>query len=345
MFRNRLIASVALMTLVSRAGAVVLYETATRNTTAPTGAYAGSGWQYQGVFGGFLGTPVAPQFFVTAAHVGGPAPLVYNGTTYPIDTTFIGSTPGSGPGFAEDPDSDLRLWKIQGTFPTFAPLFDPAIDGSEIGRQLVVIGRGAARGAEVRGRFAGPPRDGSDPTPIPGPGGDVKPRDVRELKGWEWGVLDGVQAWGTNTVDGFVSGGPPFGPLLAFDFDRAGTIFESALSAGDSGGGVFVQGAGNVWKLAGINLSVDGPFATSLERPAFHATIFDMGGLYVDQPPQFIEDQSFDIPGSAYSTSVSAHLPWIRSVTGLSMIDIPEPSLTVVVALISLPLARPRRRA
>jgi len=47
--------------LVSRA--VILYRTAdpAANTTAPAGDLAGSGWQFEGIFGGFLGTPIAPH--------------------------------------------------------------------------------------------------------------------------------------------------------------------------------------------------------------------------------------------------------------------------------------------
>ena len=60
------------------ADAVILYETGptgsydpTADTTAPTGALAGSGWQDEGNFGGELGTAIAPNYFITAAHIGG----------------------------------------------------------------------------------------------------------------------------------------------------------------------------------------------------------------------------------------------------------------------------------
>ena len=53
--------------------AVILYGTddPSANTTAPTGELAGSGWQYQGYFSGFLGTVIASNYFVTANHIGG----------------------------------------------------------------------------------------------------------------------------------------------------------------------------------------------------------------------------------------------------------------------------------
>src|SRR5437867_4375374 len=41
------------------------------NTTAPGGSLTNSGWQFEGIWGGFLGTPIAPKYFITARHVGG----------------------------------------------------------------------------------------------------------------------------------------------------------------------------------------------------------------------------------------------------------------------------------
>src|ERR1051325_7411619 len=52
--------------------AVILYRTGdpTANTTEPVGALAGSGWQYEGQFGAFLGTTISPHHFITAKHLG-----------------------------------------------------------------------------------------------------------------------------------------------------------------------------------------------------------------------------------------------------------------------------------
>src|SRR3954447_4882069 len=74
--------------------AVILYRSATRNTSPPTGSLLNSGWQFEGQWGNFLGTPIAPtgatstKFFITAAHVGGAGSFQYNGTQYLVDTTF-----------------------------------------------------------------------------------------------------------------------------------------------------------------------------------------------------------------------------------------------------------------
>jgi hypothetical protein len=92
-----------------------------------------------------------------------------------------------------------------------------------------------------------------------------------------------VQRWGTNTVTAIVNGdtifpsggigGGTIGDLLKCAFDASAGADEAHLSAGDSGGGVFVK-QGPVWKLAGINYAVDGPYNTSASGPGFMAAIF-----------------------------------------------------------------------
>ena len=155
--------------LLGNVRAVILFQDGNpaTNTTAPTGDFAGSGWQYQGSFGAFLGTAIAPQFFMTAKHVSdaGTA-FVYHGTSY----NLLQRT--------NDPYSDLSIWQVQGTLPLFAPLYS---SGDEPGQPLVVIGRGTQRGTEVS---------------LQG-----------ELRGWLWGAGDGVQRWGQNVVTRIVSGG------------------------------------------------------------------------------------------------------------------------------------------
>lgn len=107
------------------------------NTSAPTGALQDSGWQYQGQWGGFLGTPIAAQYFIAAKHVGGSvgADFVFYGDTY--TTTAYWDAPDG---------SDLRVWKVDGAFPIWAPLY---AQSDETGKPLVVIGRGTQRGEEV----------------------------------------------------------------------------------------------------------------------------------------------------------------------------------------------------
>src|ERR1700683_4985763 len=106
------------------------------NTNAPTGSLMNSGWQYEGQWGVYLGTPIAPTFFLAAQHIGGSPgqPFVYNGVTYTTVTNF------------DDPSTDLRIWQVGETFPSYAPMYTPS---NEVGKLCVVIGRGTQRGSLV----------------------------------------------------------------------------------------------------------------------------------------------------------------------------------------------------
>jgi hypothetical protein len=227
---------------------VILYGTSdpTANTTAPTGALAGSGWQYEGQFGAFLGTVIASNYFVTAKHIGGSVgqTFTFDGVTYTTTAVF------------PDPSSDLQIWQVSGMFPSHAPIYSGAAS-SETNRSLVVFGRGTQRGNPV---FVG-----SD----------------SHLGGWLWGSSDGVQRWGTNLVGSIITD-PTYGKLLRVPFDANVGPNEGHLSVGDSGGGVFVFNTdNNVWELAGINLAVDGPFSISSSGAnPFDAAMFDTTGLF-----------------------------------------------------------------
>ncbi len=271
------LAWVALGLLAPRAQAVILFAKADRNTRPPHASLVESGWQWQGQFGAFLGTPIARQYFITSGHVGGEPgqPFRFNGESY-VTTAFW-----------DDPKTDLRIWKVGGKgFNTWAPVFK---DNTEVGRSCVIFGRGTQRGAEVY-------HNG-------------------QLKGWQWGESDGLQSWGRNSLDGVVDGGSQRGDLLYFTFDQHGNSHEGTLSAGDSGGGVFVR-QGSRWKLVGINTSTDGPFARQSGDNPFNASLFDKGGMYVSRgnSSRGVDDSSTDIPSAAYATRVSTNMDWINSV-------------------------------
>ncbi|HEX8199393.1 MAG TPA: hypothetical protein VF590_02820, partial [Isosphaeraceae bacterium] len=141
-----------------------------RNTAEPTGALAGSGWQFQGLWGNFLGTPIGPHHFLTAAHIGvQPGPFVLGGRAFtPVESSF-------------DPDGgDLQVVRVLETFDAFAPLFTA---GDEVGRDLVAFGRGFPRGEPV-----------------------TLPREGGVLKGWMWGQaeVDSPRSWGENRVTALV---------------------------------------------------------------------------------------------------------------------------------------------
>jgi hypothetical protein len=215
-----------------------------RNTTAPTDPALNSLWDLEGGWRGFIGTPIAPHYFVTAEHVGGGAGDLFGfaGKLYTATAVY------------DDPNTDLRIVHVNGTLPTFATLYTGS---SEAGKTAFIVGHGTQRG---------------DP---------VVAQDTL-AKGWKWGPGDGVQSWGQNVIDLATGAGAGFGDVIAYDFDANGIPNEATVSAGDSGGGVFINDNGT-WKLAGVTLGVDaGPFSITGDPhdPGFQAAIYDKRGLY-----------------------------------------------------------------
>jgi hypothetical protein len=102
--------------------------------------------------------------------------------------------------------------------------------------------------------------------------------------------------------------------LLRCTFDAGGGSNECALSDGDSGGGLFVEDGG-VWKLAGINYEVDGPFSNAVDGTMFSASLLDARGLYQEVAGvwQLVSGPQ-PHPSAFYSTRISANLDWINSV-------------------------------
>jgi len=281
---------VSLWLSATSANAILFYSTGdpTYNTTAPGGSLTNSGWQFEGLWGGFLGTPIAPKYFLTASHIGGSVgdPFVFRGVPYTTTAVY------------DDPSSDLRIWRICGTFPDYAQIYT---NTDETNKSFVVFGRGTQRG-----------------TPVTTTNllGTVKTNGWS----WDWTLYDGVERWGTNVVTAIVNGdgvlgSGSIGEVLQAAFDAGGGPDECHLSVGDSAGGVFIQD-GSAWKLAGINYAVDGPYNTTSSGAGFDAAIFDGRGLYQEDannvwvPITGATPQ----PGSFYSTRVSAHVAWIDSV-------------------------------
>ncbi|HEV8607714.1 MAG TPA: PEP-CTERM sorting domain-containing protein [Tepidisphaeraceae bacterium] len=265
--------------------AVILYATADRNGAPAPGSIAETPWSLQGQWGPFLGTPIAPNYFITAVHVGGDpvSQFSFRGSNYTIDSSF------GDQGGAAIAGSDLRIWKVNETFPAFAPLYGTSGAASEAGKHMVVVGRGTQRGNEVL-------VDGV-------------------LKGWEWGAADFEQSWGENTIEGIVSGSADQGDFVAFDFN-AGVANEGTLSGFDSGGGVFVQ-QGTEWQLAGINYGVEGPFSYTGDDAdlGFQAAIFDARGLYEKGGNGWsLVGGGSAVPASAFSSRISSRVNAIYSI-------------------------------
>ncbi|MGZ4985308.1 MAG: hypothetical protein ACXV8A_04385 [Chthoniobacterales bacterium] len=243
------------------------------NTTAPIGALADGGWRYVGTFGWSTGTAISPHHFITAKHVGQPAnDIVYQGKSYPILRAF------------EDPISDLRIFEIAGTFPNYAPLYSRE---DELGKNVVVIGRGTQRGPQVS------------------LGGT--------LRGWQWGAGDDVQRWGENQISNIN------GISLYAAFDQSGGPNECMLSSGDSGGATFINDNG-VWKLAGVNYSINSSVATSSTAPDFTAALFDTRGFY-NLSHELITGNT-PVPVGFYALRMSVKLPWIQSIIAPALANI-----------------------
>ena len=235
--------AVGLATAAPAAHAVIFHSTGdpTFNTTAPAGALANSGWQYQVDIGPNLGTAVGPHHYLTAVHTGASTnnTFTYNGVTY--HTTGLVATFGS--------QNDLGLFAVDNTFLSYAPLYDTTTDPTEVNKDIVVVGKGTQRGDAAI--FGGTQR------------------------GWFWGATDSVRRWGQNRVTGTANSGQ----LIRMNFDNPGLgANEAVASSGDSGGGVFIADANGQYKLAGVTFAVSGPYSFA-GGEQFTAAIYNTTGM------------------------------------------------------------------
>jgi hypothetical protein len=313
-FNFGLLALLAFAVSIHTARAVILFGSGdpSYNTTPPTGALTNSGWQYEGQWGGFLGTPIAPQYFIAAHHVGGSVGQTFTFHGYAYTTTA----------YWDDTNSDLRVWKVNGLFPTYAPLYT---NSDEVGKTLVDIGRGTQRGEpvvvtevqivyttnvvdlktlginkkEAKAEFPDATFKGQTMTVVTG---EVVTNQV--LKGWQDGTADHVMRWGQSQVYAARN-------CLVAAFTGTNGPNEAYLSSGDSSGAGFIQDNG-AWKLAGVNYGIDGPFATASSEPAFYGAIFDEDGLYVDGSPT--PNDGVTRNACFYATRISPRVAWIQSI-------------------------------
>jgi hypothetical protein len=217
------------------------------NTTPPTGALADSGWQYQGQWGNFLGTPIASQYFVAAKHVGGSIgqEFIFDGVIYHTTAVF------------DDPNSDLRIWKVDGLFPRYAPLYTGS---NELGGDMVMFGRGSQRGEQITStvlstNYVSATVDvrtlglTSKQAKQLYPDANFKGNRMTTvtaclvtntmLNGWQWGTSDGVTRWGTQKATS------AYDCFLIATFSPSSSPTACHLSGGDSSGADFIiDGAG-----------------------------------------------------------------------------------------------------
>lgn len=264
---------------------------------APTGVLEGSGWIWQGEWENGSGTVIQSNLFLTAKHLGGRAGNIfrYQGQDYRVTDGFL------------DGGSDLAIWRVQGTFSSFAPLYR---GGNEMGKALVLHGRGAPRGEEVR---------------LPN-----QPNGT--LKGWKWALGDQTMRWATNrvtsilNVQGLPTTGADPGGLLYFTLDFSPSGREGTLGGGDSGGGLFLFDGGS-WFLAGVNYSAQGRYRYSGETQDFLAALFDQRGMERETLDGYalVPNGPFPVPGGAYVSRISANLNWIDTILSILAGQVPPP--------------------
>jgi hypothetical protein len=280
-------ALLAALISISPVSAIIIKQAPGRNLVAPAGEFAGRGWEFTGQWGGFLGTPIAPHYFVTAKHLGGVVgqKLLYRGKYYTSVETF------------PCPDSDLAIWRVAEAFPAWAPLYT---GNQEIGKTVFLTGCGTARGAPVR-------------------------TTQGKLCGWRWGADDHRQSWGMNRISSTLVYTQPKAQwkneILSIAFDQDGSPQEGIVSGSDSGGPIFLHDTDGTWKLAGIIYGVDStPFSTNASgKDAVNAALFDARGLY-EKDRHTGEMHYHDPkrpnpePTMAGATRISSSLPFIHSV-------------------------------
>ncbi len=189
---------------------------------------------------------VAPNYLLTAGHVGatpGQSYTTINGTTY---TAVSALTPPAAPGQTAVPD--LCLVKVDHTLPGYNTLYTGSFSS---GQNLFLVGYGLT-GTYAPANFAYTLTSGTD----------------------------GIARWGTNAVylTPFTQASGSYNSMVfemsAYDTN---TPYEAFFGNGDSGGGTFVK-VGNQWELAGINAyiysGVNGYYASSaIAVPSYAAWI------------------------------------------------------------------------
>lgn len=264
-------------------GGVPFQET----STAALSANELQAYDLQGEFRAFLGTPIGPNHFLTAQHIG----------ISITDTISFNSGPNLGTysilGWFDDPGSDLRIVEISGWFPTWSLLYQVS---NEVGKEVVVFGRGGPTASSVIENL--------------------------ELKGWTTGTPDGSISWGRNLVSGTFGL-----TEIRVNFDLNGLSHEAGFSSGDSAGGWFIIGTDNQPRLAGVTFRTSGPYQfDDLGSPdgfPFAAVLFDRGGLWEGPPGSevFLADNPMNFSGFGFATRVSDRVSWITTIVPITETD------------------------
>lgn len=263
MRQEKLLCLLVLSTLAaSPASGSIIYDAPFGITAPPADD---RGWQYVGSWQVGGGVAVAPNYFLTAQHLGGGVggSFILNGVSYTTTALY------------DIEDTDLRLVQIDGTFPAYAPLYHDA-PGSEKGQPVSLVGFG-----------------------IYTQGTPVVTNGVQN--GWYWGQAAGKNS-AMNTVADVVT--VDDAQHLAYNFSPIANRSQGIYAPGDSGGGMFLYSGGK-WRLAGIAHAVSSFYQTEDETGALQAAIYNPAGLYVqgDQEnlvPATAPQQGFATEVAAY---------------------------------------------
>lgn len=293
----------------SRAQANIIYDNADGITQQPSDDIR---WNSTGSFGIGGGVVIAPSYFLSAQHLG-------SNSTFTLTTDIGGVTSSQSyttvAGY-DIPNTDLRVWKIAGTFPqsSIVPLYSgPA--GSEAGQKASFIGFGYhQQGAAVTSTYNG--------------------NTVQN--GWLWGGT-AVKNFGQNDINQITNDAPGGAPTLNYTFDPLTGQNESIFTVGDSGGGTFIfNTATGRYELAGINYGISQYFTQQNAGSAVNAAIYDARGLYVSDGTNFYDAATVNngqfLHQNGYSSEIAPYESQIDAVTG-----VPEPASVGLLLLACAP--------
>lgn len=278
------------------------------------------------------GTIIGSSYFITAEHLTNNANV---GSAVKLTTVSGGVTQSftfTAASVQQIGTTDLRLVKINGTFPASAsiiPLYTGS-SGSEAGKAVSFLGYGNFQQGSPVSTMVGM-------TTVP--------------NGWLWKGPTGDKNFGRNTissVDTGVNGGPGGDPLLDYQFQPITGQNEAVYANRDSGGGMFINNGG-VYQLAGVNDSIYQFFSNTgtVAQPVYtqlNAAIYDSTGLYVNDGtaahPIYVLASSLGITDQhGFASEIAPFYNTIRS-------DIPEPASLVLGGLSAVGFMifrRPRR--
>ncbi|MBC8136485.1 MAG: hypothetical protein H8F28_11410 [Fibrella sp.] len=320
-----------ILTTFSPAQAVVRFGSPNQKYMASTGEYAsipfgriaidGATVDGNGIpRGGNPAWPISPNWALRANHAAAGRTgfdIVQNGVAHRVvESVNVAGT-------------DLLLVRVEDPFSSF---FNMYRGSDEIGKEMVVFGSSdPSKTTEVRtgtpSLFNGWNLGATTEVPL-------QPGEVRNIN------------WGRNTVTSFEMVGNTNTLYSTFD---APTLPGGALNpasvgddeaivyTGDSGGGVFIEEAGE-WRLAGIVFAVDAAYPTQASNQLLLGAIFDARNLWTDEPvdPAFPNGPKKrvqitgdnPIPYGSYSSRISQYRSNIDTITkqtaGLGPIAVPE---------------------